>query len=84
MAQIIKADGTVERVAPTNPPHFSLTELQAAVGGYIEHVALAGKMSLLVNEDGIRLNLPPNARASQIAGTGIVGDALLIAGDEWE
>ena len=73
MAQIIKADGTVERVAPTNPPHFSLTELQAAVGGYIEHVKLAGAM-----------NLPPNARASQIAGTGIVGDALLIAGDEWE
>jgi hypothetical protein len=55
--------------------------LQTAVGGYIEAAAVPADESLvlLVNEDGLMLNLPPNHQASALALRAIVGDAVLIA-----
>lgn len=85
MGQVIKTDGTVTHVLPAKPPFFTLEELQGFIGGgYIEPVRLPGAMTLLVDEDGLRKELPHNHRASMIAGQPIVGDALLIASDEWE
>lgn len=42
-----------------------LTELQKIVGGYIEIVP-CGRLQLVVNEDGVRLDLPLNHRATAL------------------
>jgi uncharacterized protein DUF3846 len=51
------------------------------VGGYIEAVAVPAdeRLVLMVNEDGLMLNLPPNPQASGLAIRSIVGDAALIS-----
>lgn len=71
----------------------SLQELQGLVGGYIEHVRIGNFMrtpplafedvGMYVNEDGIRLGLMYNSRASLLYGESIhsqhiYGDAVLI------
>jgi hypothetical protein len=63
---------------------------QQAVGGFIEHLPLSAEVSAMVNEDGVRLELPVNRVASAVAaaflsldgrvlntiGTGIVGPVI--------
>jgi len=67
---IIAADGTeIERVIRTREP--SLSELSAAVGGYIELVPhgvnYRGRpRDAYVNEDGRGLALPRNAKGSKL------------------
>jgi len=58
-------------------PH--LAQLQDMVGGYIEVINL-GKQQMVVNEDGLSLNLPPNKAASMLAECLIVGPAVLLDG----
>jgi hypothetical protein len=63
---IMRADGTAEPLAYTPPQdetngqerQASLAALQAAVGGYIEALAVPGdeNLVLLVNEDGLLRN----------------------------
>lgn len=64
-------------VLPTDGPVVelrvgSLEALQDAVGGYIESVAIPesidplGTVSAYINEDGKRLALPPNGRATRL------------------
>lgn len=63
-----------------------LAQLQEAVGGFVEVIALPGNRYLVVNEDGKMLNLPINVAATQLAadagrlarGDFIVGNALLV------
>ena len=84
----MRAAGTTEPLAYAPPQdetdsqafHESLAALQAAIGGYIEAVAVPADDSLvlLVNEDGLSLNLPPNPQASAVAICSIVGDAVLM------
>lgn len=84
MARLLKADGSVEVVTPAKGTTFTLQELQTFVGGYIEVIRLTGQW-LVVNEDGKRLKLPANSRATDLLrdGTGcapwdfVVGDVLL-------
>lgn len=59
-----------ERVLEAVP---TLQEMQAIVGGYIEHVRVLREdlpgyvyTSMIVNEDGLRLGLPRNERATAI------------------
>jgi phosphohistidine phosphatase SixA len=40
VAQLVKPDGTVTQVSPSNGKKFTLAELQAYVDGYIELVRL--------------------------------------------
>lgn len=68
---------------------FSLTELQEAVGGYIEIVPIAEDVIMVIDEEGKLKGKPPNALASVIwwASYGstddpIVGPALLCSGKE--
>lgn len=85
---IMRADGVTEPLAYTPPQdetngqerQASLATLQAAVGGYIEAVAVPGdeNLVLLVNEDGLLRQLPSNPWASAVALHPIVGDAVLI------
>ena len=88
----IKADGkTEERIVSSAP---DLEELQQMVGGYIEVVWVRHKgrrTAMIVNEDGYRLGLSVNPRASQIYQATalfvgqttdhmIVGDAVILEG----
>ena len=60
----------------------TLEALQAAVDGYIEAVTLIpGKAVMIVNEEGLLRGMTPNPAASMIAGTKIVGPALIVGVD---
>jgi len=56
---------------------WSLDELHALVGGYVEPIKV-GACLLLVDEDGRMRRLPVNKKASKLAGRIIVGPALLV------
>lgn len=80
----LSADGSRSTRTQEMP---TLQEMQAYVGGYIEHVSLTfdgHPLSLIVNEDGRRLGLPTNAQATaltvgRVLGD-IVGNAIVIEG----
>lgn len=83
MAKLYKVDGSVEDLVPENGKFFSLKEMQAAVGGLIEVVQLDEGRTLVVNEEGKMLGLPPNEKATGMAlrhlfdGDWIAGNAVL-------
>lgn len=74
----IPALGVPRRIEPRNGTDYSLKECQEMVGGYIEIVRLGEGWILVVNEDGIRLDLPANAYASALTGQLILGDVALM------
>jgi len=57
----------------------TLTELQSAVGGYVEALYIASDCVALVNEDGLRLGLVTNVDASKLCGRPIIGDVLVLS-----
>lgn len=59
MAKIFKTDGQVISVQPKNGKDFSLKELKAIVGGYIEIIRMNDKY-MVVNEEGKLDQLPCN------------------------
>jgi hypothetical protein len=60
----------------------TLDAFQSAVDGYIESVTLVpGKAVMIVNEEGLLRNLPPNPAASMISNTKIVGTAIIVGVD---
>lgn len=77
MAQIIKTTGEIIDTEPSNGTDFSLTELQAIVGGFIELVHLPDGRLMVVNEDGKLNGLPFNKKASELYPDTIVGDVLV-------
>ena len=85
MATLLKPDGTREDVKGANKGMFTIPQVQALIGGYMEVVptTIPNKV-LLVNEDGKRDGLPPNALATAVMrpdaypGDVIVGNALLV------
>jgi len=81
---LIEPSGAVSEILCDN----SLQSLWNNVGGYVERVALKDGADAFVNEDGRRLNLPPNPKAQLLVeshgehpvnGT-IVGTALILGG----
>lgn len=84
---LITPEGEVTEFTPENGKTFSLQELQAAVGGYVEvypmpHVVQDGrkiKRIMVMNEEGRLRDLPKNAMASAVYGnTGhIVGTVVV-------
>ena len=84
MTEIIKTDGTRQPVQPANGSDFTLKEMQAIVGGYIELVELDGNTTMVVNEEGKLIPLSLNLEASRIfrahhpaSKDFIVGDVLV-------
>lgn len=77
MAQIIKTTGEIIETQPSNGTDFSLSELQAIVGGFIEVVHLSDGRLMVVNEEGKLEGLPINEKASQLYPDLIVGDVLV-------
>ena len=59
-----------------------LEALQGAVDGYIETISLIPeKVDMIVNEEGLIKGMELNPIASAIAGTYIVGNALIVGVD---
>ena len=56
-----------QAAAPENGKFFTLKELQAVVGGYIECLPLKTGMTMVVNEEGKLKGLPYNDLATAIA-----------------
>ena len=92
MAILIQPDGAMVDVFPEDGQRFTLTELQAHVGGYIEPVRTLMETEcngytiqiIYVNEEGLFLDLEHNLKASMIVGRNIVGNALALFQGEQE
>lgn len=67
-AKIYTDYGFQKTVVPKNGETFSLEEVQAIVGGYVEVVRLDDKTIMCVNEDGkFMQSCFPNKEATEIA-----------------
>ena len=79
---LYRADGTKETIAPANGSHWTLEELQALVGGYIEVLRTLSGRYMVVDEEGKLKNKPINRVASATYFfTGhdlVVGDAVVV------
>lgn len=83
MAKIIKCTGDIEEVKPANGTNsFSLEELQSFVGGVIELVH-STSIPLIVNEEGLLLELPINEKATEMSGIILIGDVVYLSEEEW-
>ena len=86
-AKIIYTDKGAEDYTPKNGTTFELEEMQKIVGGYIEIVRLNDGRIIIVNEDGLSLNLPVNIEATNILRRDhstteyIVGNAIVCDAD---
>ena len=67
-AKVIRPDGTVVSVFPQNGRWFTLEELQAFVGGYIEMLPVPSKTGAVVfcDEEGKLKGRPRNRIATQL------------------
>lgn len=88
MALLLKANGRIDAITPAHGRTFTLAELHAYVGGYIEVVRApdteGARAWFVCNEDGKRLQLPVNQIASLgywqaggVPGDPVVGDVVL-------
>ena len=88
-AHIYYPNGDFQETQPKNGTTFELEEIQEIVGGYIEIIRLKDGRIIVVNEEGLNLNLPVNIEATNIlrrdhsttqyiVGTAIVCDADMI------
>lgn len=83
MAKILFTNGAEVIVSPKNGTDFSLAEMQAVVGGYIEVVFLDNGEIMVVNEEGKLNGLPYNVAATDYMKANsryddfIVGNALV-------
>lgn len=84
MAEIIKTDGTRREVQPAGGTYFTLEEMQAIVGGYVEQVWLDENTTMFLNEEGKLEGLPFNIEATKVflshypeSNDFIVGDVLV-------
>ena len=89
MATLYNADGSTVKVSPANGRAFTLAELQALVGGFIELVPGTAQRPALCNEEGRLARLPFNDEASRRFGMDLVGnvvecDTRIESGDDGE
>ena len=81
MATIIKVDGSKVKVKPAGANgKLTLEQLQAAVGGYIEHLSLPKGGSMFIDEEGKLKGKQYNFEATELV-RGIIGDDDDIVGD---
>ena len=67
---------------PENPPHFSLEEMQAAVGGYIHFIYLPDHEILVIDEEGKLKGKQLNWNATYLAHAhNAIYESDYIAGD---
>lgn len=77
---LFHADGTQEALDSDE----SLQKMQQAVKGYVEVLQLDDSRTMLINEEGLLRQMPPNLLASQMAGHLLVGPVVLLENSrEW-
>ncbi len=82
MAKKISWEGTITDVQPINGTDFSIDELRATVGGYIELLRLTDGRLLIFNEEGKLLRLDYNHVATEFAHVqGLIAPADFIVGN---
>lgn len=64
MAILYKPDGDAQLVLPKNVKRFTLQEMQQIIGGYVRGIKLGDDRAMLIDEDGLAKQLPPNKFAS--------------------
>lgn len=85
---LLMVDGTSKQVAPKNGTDYSLDELQGFVDGLIEIVSSPnGEQTMVLNEEGLLLELDINIEASRLyyswhKGYPIVGNVLVTSTDK--
>jgi len=75
MAVLFRADGTRATLTPASPAGFSLSQLQALIGGYLEMLPLpsppslppGGRLVLFLDEEGKLKDRPLNVDATALA-----------------
>ena len=82
MTEIIRVDGTREEYLPANGRHYTLEEMQKAIGGgWIEIVHTMDGRLMVIDEEGKLKGFPVNPVASALYVYGdqdpIVGDVLV-------
>lgn len=84
MALLVREDGTEETYElPVDGTELSrLLVVQRLLGGYVEVGLLADNRVMLVNEDGLSLELRDNPKASAMAGRRLVGPVLVCTKEE--
>ena len=86
-AHVYYHNGDFQETQPKNGSTFELEELQEIVGGYIEIIRLNDGRIIIVNEEGLNLNLPVNIEATNILRRDhsttqyIVGNAIVCDAD---
>ncbi len=70
------------RTTKLNDDDETLSTMQTAVGGFVERLQINKDVVLLMNEDGQMLDLPPNHKASKLAGRMILGPVVKITGSK--
>ena len=80
MAKLIRANGEIIEIEPTDRNSFTLKEMNEYVGGWIEVIYLASDKVMVLNEEGKLIGLPTNETATDIYGNydTIVGDVMII------
>jgi hypothetical protein len=74
MARLIRPDGTEERVTPKRGRKWTLDELQAHVGGFIQEFPVEG-LSMLVDEEGLLKCLEYNEVATDLVMSFVIAEA---------
>jgi hypothetical protein len=78
MVKILRVDGTEEDLLPeSGNKRLTLTQLQKAVGGYIELIKSYREGIMFADEDGNMKGRQMNVMASSLAGQKIVGDVVI-------
>lgn len=78
MATLIPTTGENQEVLPHSGEAFTLQELHNYVGGYIEMLRVADGRFMFLNEDGKRLQLPYNQRATLMMRGRIADDDYIV------
>lgn len=85
MATVLYVNGTQGTIQPASPPAFSLEELHALVGGWIEVVYLPDGRLMVIDEEGKLKGYPRNEQATRLAagrlfaGDYIAGTAVIVS-----
>lgn len=78
IATLVKSDNTQSYVAPKDTKDFTLEEIQAFCGGFVEMIYTEDGREVWMNEEGRIKGLPENKYISDLLKTSVVGDCLVV------
>jgi len=78
IATLVKAGGVQSYAMPKDKKDFSLEELQAFCGGYVQLLHTEDGREVWMDESGRLKGLPENKYISNLLKTSVVGDCLIV------